>query len=281
MSAIDPRAEDSEFRIVVSRKGKNRPKSRAKLQTSFNRTHKQFNERIEVCHQTVTKQLQAAESELLQSLFFRECCEELQPILAGVKRIICLGLGRFSECSIARYQLAFIRCLRDKANLNERIQFYDPVFSSSEVEILQSLAEAVLQENVEGKYSAEHCRTLFYLPHCPKQIVNNVLWKNWQQEHLTNVILLCNSFCSITNNHPRRFLERSAGYILRATGVFQEVPLRNNFRFTDIFNDTSLHYLPIDVKLDDILWQDTNEPSYDTEDLELITKEVVENLVFS
>ncbi|KFB46000.1 AGAP002668-PA-like protein [Anopheles sinensis] len=281
MSAVAPRAEDSEFRIVVSRKGKNRPKSRAKLQTSFNRPQEQSVERTEVCHHTATKQLQAAESELLQSAFFSECCEEFQPILVGVKRIICLGLGRFSECSIARYQLAFIRCLRDKANLGERVQFYDPVFSSSEVEILQSLAETVLQENVEGKYSTESDRTLFYLPHCPKQIVNNVLWKNWQQEHLTNVILLCNSFCSITNNHPRRFLEKSAGYILRATGVFREVPLRNNFRFTDIFNDTSLHYISTGVKLDDISWENTEEPSYDTEDLELITKEVVENLVFS
>uniref|UniRef100_A0A182IVD9 SRR1 domain-containing protein n=1 Tax=Anopheles atroparvus TaxID=41427 RepID=A0A182IVD9_ANOAO len=278
MSTADHSAEEPDFRFVVPRKGKHRPKSRGKLKTSFNRPQDDTIDRVDVCHNTVTQQLKGAESELLQSAFFAECCENICPHLADVRQIICLGLGNFSECSIARYQLAFIRCLRDRANLSARGQFYDPVFSRSEVEILRTLAETVLEENVEGKYGAE-CKTLFYLPHCPKQIVNNVLWKNWQSAHLTNVILLCNSFGTITSNHPRRLLENSAGYILRAAGAFREVPLRNNFRFADIFNDTSLHYLPSSEKLEESAWEHTEEPSYDAEDLELITRQLVESLV--
>uniref|UniRef100_A0A182UGT8 SRR1 domain-containing protein n=1 Tax=Anopheles melas TaxID=34690 RepID=A0A182UGT8_9DIPT len=221
-------------------------------------------------------QLQQAEADLLQSEFLRECLEKLEPVLVGVQDIICLGLGNFLDCTIARYQLAFIRCVRNKANLTAKGQFFDPVFTPSEVDTLQhALGETVLQENLEGKYSVER-KTLFFLPHCPKQIVNNLLWKNWYPHRLPNVVLLCNSFSTVVNNAPDRLLRINAGYILRAVDLFQEVPLRNSFRFGDIFNDTSLHYFANNDRPagdNAAVWDCTVEPSYAEDDLELISKE--------
>uniref|UniRef100_A0A182SHT4 SRR1 domain-containing protein n=1 Tax=Anopheles maculatus TaxID=74869 RepID=A0A182SHT4_9DIPT len=226
-------------------------------------------------------QLQSAESDISQSTFFRQCLETVEPLLTGVQNIVCLGLGNFHQCAIARYQLAFIRCLRKQTNLTVGGQFFDPVFTSSEVDALHALGETVLHENLEGKYSVER-KTLFFLPHCPKQIVNNLLWKNWDPCRLANVVLLCNSFSTVVNNNPDRLLRLNAGYILRAVQLFREVPLRNNFRFTDIFNDTSLHYFAaIDEAKSQIDWNSVEEPSYESDDLELISKEVVASLEFA
>ncbi|XP_050071990.1 SRR1-like protein [Anopheles maculipalpis] len=278
MSVIDTVANELDFKLVVTKKGRHR-KPRNYRQAVPGQLSEA--ESSKFCRETIITQLQSAETDISQSGFFRECLETVRPVLAGVKNIICLGLGNFHQCAIARYQLAFIRCLREQTNLAVRAQFFDPVFSRSEVETLHTLGETVLHENLEGKYSAER-KTLFFLPHCPKQIVNNLLWRNWDPNRLANIVLLCNSFSTVVNNNPDRLLRVNAGYILRAVNLFREVPLRNNFRFTDIFNDTSLHYLgAIEEVQTPIDWKCTEEPLYERNDLELISKEVVASLEFS
>uniref|UniRef100_A0A182K1H0 SRR1 domain-containing protein n=1 Tax=Anopheles christyi TaxID=43041 RepID=A0A182K1H0_9DIPT len=282
MSEVDTVANELDFKLVVSKKGKHRPKLRSKTQTSLQQLgDKTRADRTEFCQKTVLTQLQQAEADLLQSEFLRECLDNIEPILAGIEHIICLGLGNFLDCTIARYQLAFFRCIRYKANLTVKGQFFDPVFTQPEVDALQALGETVLPENLEGKYSVER-KTLFFLPHCPKQIVNNLLWKNWHPNRLTNVVLLCNSFSTVVNNNPDRILRINASYILRAARLFQEVPLRNIFRFGDIFNDTSLHHLPNGhTENEHIDWDCTIEPSYEPDDLELISKKKVAKLEFA
>ncbi|XP_049283835.1 SRR1-like protein [Anopheles funestus] len=278
MSEVDAVAKELDFKLVVTKKGKHRRKVRKSPPTLLHQLADPERPK-EFCRNRVITQLQAAEADILQSEFFRECLESVQPVLTGVENIICLGLGNFYECVTARYQLAFIRCLRKQTNLDVRGQFFDPVFSRPEVDTLRALEEIVLHENLEGKYSAER-KTLFFLPHCPKQIVNNLLWKNWNPHRLANVVLLCNSFSTVVNNNPDRLLRRNAGYILRAADLFREIPLRNSFRFADIFNDTSLHYLCDSGLKAPIDWDCADEPSYEQDDLELISKEVVAALEF-
>uniref|UniRef100_A0A182P3W2 SRR1 domain-containing protein n=1 Tax=Anopheles epiroticus TaxID=199890 RepID=A0A182P3W2_9DIPT len=281
MSEVDTVAKELEFKLVVTKNGKHRPKSRNKLQSSVHNIGGQVCvERAEFCQKTALTQLQQAESDLLQSEFLRECLASIAPILAGVEQLICLGLGNFLDCTIARYQLAFIRCVRSQTNLPIKGQFFDPVFTQPEVDTLHALGESILHENLEGKHAVER-KTLFFLPHCPKQIVNNLLWKNWHPDRLANVVLLCNSFNTVVNNNPDRLLRVNAGYILRAVDLFQEVPLRNTFRFGDVFNDTSLHYLSDERTSEQGVWDCSNEePWYEEEDLELISKDKVERLVF-
>lgn len=37
-------------------------------------------------------------------------------------------------------------------------------------------------------------KTLFYMPHCGKQLYSNLLWANWSSRLLQNVVLFGNSF---------------------------------------------------------------------------------------
>ncbi|CAB1319865.1 unnamed protein product [Coregonus sp. 'balchen'] len=57
---------------------------------------------------------------------------------------VCYGLGSFSSCVTARYQLAMLLLILE---LLQRCSVYDPVFSSGEMEVLRQLGLTVLTEN--------------------------------------------------------------------------------------------------------------------------------------
>lgn len=153
----------------------------------------------------------------------------------------------------------------------ECLRIFDPVFSAGEKEILRKFNFEVLEENLEGKYLAEK-PTLFYFPHCPKQLSNNFLWKNLSLENLKNLTLISNSFKNIIDSTPERFLRLNAHYLIEIAPYVTEETLENNFKFTDIFNDTSIHYFQAE-KLNLIppeFWLDNKEPTYEKEDLEFV-----------
>ncbi|XP_058454854.1 SRR1-like protein [Malaya genurostris] len=219
-------------------------------------------------------------SDLTSSPFFNEITEKVFPILkqAEISRIICLGLGRLSECPISRHQLAFIFCLKEYINLQDRIKFFDPIFSQLEIKILQHLDGVVLKENLEGKYLSNE-KTLFYLPHCPKQITNNILWKNWRLELLNNTIIISNSFESILISNPRRFLDISANFIRKIAEYCDEISLPINYKHADIFNDISLHLFNTEaLRLKEEQFWEATEPLYNEENLEFITREIQDTL---
>lgn len=187
-----------------------------------------------------------------------------------IKEIICLGIGRISSCYIAKYQLSFISAIKEIFRVPD-LKFFDPVLSSGDKQILETFQYEVLTENTEGKYSAQH-PTIFYLPHCPKQITNNLLFSNWNHDNIRNLILICNSFKSVIETTPERFLRPNAHYILEINPYVNESEIENNFRFSDIFNDFSLHTFPSDKlsKVPASVWKNQPQPSYAEEDLELI-----------
>lgn len=210
--------------------------------------------------------------EIKSSEFFANAVELLKRELGQqeIKEIICLGIGRISSCYIAKYQLSFISAAREFFGVPE-LKFFDPVLSSGEKQLLETLQYEVLTENSEGKYSVQH-PTIFYLPHCPKQITNNLLFSNWNSDSIRNLKIICNSFKSIIETTPERFLRPSAHYILEINPYVNELEIDNNFRFSDIFNDFSLHTFPPDKlsKAPAIVWENHPQPSYAEEDLELI-----------
>lgn len=213
---------------------------------------------------------------LKSSNYFKQTIDKVRTVLipGKVERIICLGLGRFLECPISRYQLAFIRCLQEVIHFDRPIQYFDPVFGKQEVETLEHLNGFVLRENCEGKYSAD-VTTLFYLPHCPKQISNNLLWKNWSLRSLERLFLIGNSFSGIIRNSPNRLLEKNAHFILEVEDSCREIEFENSFNHTDIFNDTSLHYFDVsNLRSKPEEFWISDEPCYTEEDLELITRNI-------
>lgn len=207
------------------------------------------------------------------SEFLQQSIELLRTAIKerDVKEIICLGIGRIAECSIAKHQLAFISVISKQLSIPD-IKFFDPVLSVHENNFLESLNYKVLSENTEGKYLTTH-PTLFYLPHCPKQITNNLLFTNWKPENIENLLLICNSFKSIIETTPERFLRPNAHYILEINQATDELEIKNNFIFSDIFNDFAIHAFPREKvsSLPDEFWENKPAPHYTEEDLEIIT----------
>lgn len=203
------------------------------------------------------------------------------------EEIICLGLGHFSDCVISRHQLSFILNLRDYFNIRNlkfrnnkevTLKFFDPVFLKKEKEILRTFKCEVLDKNLEGKYLCEK-PTIFYFPHCPKQLSNNLIWRNFLPEHLKNIVLISNSFQNIIDTTPERLLRPNAHYLLEINPYVTEHPLVNNFKFTDIFNDFSIHQFPEDV-LETIpgeFWEKNSEPLYCEEDREFVKDDTASN----
>lgn len=262
---------DSEgFVLVTSSKKHRKVKRFEKSNITVSRTV----ERDSVNVEQFLRCFEETQFHLKSSNYFQQTVEKILSVVGKVDRIICLGLGRFLECPISRHQLAFIRCVREVIQYERQIQYFDPVFGKQEIETLERLNGFVLRENCEGKYLAD-VATLFYLPHCPKQISNNLLWKNWSLKALEKVFLIGNSFSGIIRNSPNRLLEKNAHFILKVEDSCREIEFENNFIHTDIFNDTSLHYFdgPSLRSEPEEFWI-SEEPYYTEEDLELITKQI-------
>lgn len=221
----------------------------------------------------IFRQIETIKQEILCSDFFHHTVGILDNILNNqiTTEVFCLGLGHLSDCLIAKHQLGFIIALKEKYQLSG-IKFFDPIFTKEEQEILKKLNFEVLTDNKEGKYIAQSS-TLFFLPHCPKQITNNLLWINWLPENLKNLTLICNSFSTIIESTPERFLKPNANYIIDINTYTDEHQLDNCFKFTDIFNDTSIHTFPIDKlnQAPESIWKNKIEPKYLEEDKEIIT----------
>ena len=152
---------------------------------------------------------------------------------------------------------------------------FDPVLSESEKEILSRLNLSVGQINEEGKFPISE-NTVFYFPHCPKHLPNNLLWSNWKKTSLSKVFLLSNSFERIITNLPSRLIKQEgAEFILRVSGCVKETPVKNNYRLNDVFNDTSIHSFPeillSSKKRDPKFWDRGEAPVYIEPDREFVT----------
>ncbi|KAM8960688.1 SRR1-like protein [Pelodytes ibericus] len=186
---------------------------------------------------------------------------------------VCYGLGSFSSCVLSRNQLAFLLLILDHFKIpRKRCYVFDPVFTPVEISVLQELGFTVILENEEGKRSV--CKpTLFYMPHCGKALYNNLLYSNWSQHALSNMIIIGNSFKSIEERLLSRILQRHYAYIYQSLQVVKEAAFPENHHYNDVFNDTSIHYFPIQNlrTLPIEIWQLQEEPQYqECEDLEII-----------
>ena len=76
-----------------------------------------------------------------------------------------------------------------------RVSVFDPAHSDLERAVLGLLGLEALDTNCEGRFEVHDDPVqLFYLPHCPKQLSNNLLWANWSAEKLQKLVVVGNSF---------------------------------------------------------------------------------------
>lgn len=186
------------------------------------------------------------------------CDEHSMPELREDYDLVCFGLGRFTENLLAFHQLAFVLSIREHLVIGENGRggnciLYDPCFTKREHIILEKLHCSVLKENTEGRYPIKNGRrTIFYLPHCPNILTNNLLKSNWSPGQLSNLLLINNSFQELSVSKPRRLLHSDSNLILDILPYTKEIPLIDSYYFNGIFNDLSLHVFPLSKGLPDV-----------------------------
>nr|CAG4644373.1 EOG090X0FII [Lepidurus arcticus] len=213
---------------------------------------------------SIVKRLEKCVVELRSSEFLTRFLDLLdRQVPSSFSEIVCYGLGRFSDCKVARLQCALLLILQ--SHLSHNILVFDPVFNPVEKAVLQHLNIHLILTNEEGKRSVAPQGTFFILPHCPKQLTNNLLYTNWFPEVLNCSLILSNSFSHIVESTPARILKQEAPYILRIGPYVQETALpKNVFHLDDVFNHLSFHSFPLSnfSSVEEDFWLDNPEPDY-------------------
>lgn len=229
------------------------------------------------------RRVNEAKEELSSSDFFQSVTALLKESLASldnptIVKIVCFGLGSISELSAPRYQLALLLLIKTVFEV-ETIAC-DPSFNNNDLHVLGELGINILATNIEGKYNVLSCQgsVIFYLPHCPKQLMNNLLWSNWGI-NLSKCIIIGNSINSVIENNSRHSITKSACYLNCILPYTLEFAIVNGFRLFDVFNDTSIHVFPESrlQLLPTDFWNHCSEPEYSDSDVEFIQNTLIRN----
>ncbi|XP_073529193.1 SRR1-like protein isoform X2 [Phyllobates terribilis] len=186
---------------------------------------------------------------------------------------VCYGLGNFTSCVISRHQMAFLLLFLERFKIpRHQCYVFDPIFSRLEIAVLQELGLTRVMKNEEGKHAVRK-PTVFFMLHCGKALYNNLLWRNWSSDALSQMIIIGNSFKGIEERLVSRILQRDYIYIYKSLQVVEEMPFPESNHYSDVFNDTSIHSFPMAElkRLPKETWLSQDEPKYqDCEDLEII-----------
>ncbi|XP_045769405.1 SRR1-like protein [Maniola jurtina] len=269
-----PEIDSDGFQIVSSKKSY---KKNTLVPLNKQKFHK--NE-IKIDIEKSHRRIQSTVEELKDSEYLKSVIKAVSNVLKdrNIIEIICFGLGHIGECNVSRYQLAFLLCLINCFK-PQQVLVHDPIFYTDECELIKKFNLTLIEENTEGTYIITNKGiSLVYLPHCPKQLTNNFLWSNWGL-NLENCILLGNTFTSIIDSNSDRILTETVPFIHKIHPLTYEVSLDNNFKYKDIFNDTSIHYFSKE-KLDSVtsdFWINKDKPQY-IDTVEFITSLMVDKL---
>lgn len=133
-----------------------------------------------------------------------------QPQLQPFSQIVCYGIGHFSHTTADRFsaslwQLAGLVALRDyleqTAGQPIKTLYFDPSSSPFENDFLsqQKPQIHVLTENERGRRHLHGTPTLFFMPHCPRKLYENVLVTNWEEFPTTLLVIIGNSLINYAN----------------------------------------------------------------------------------
>lgn len=220
--------------------------------------------------------------EVRESGYFKNLKEQFQEHFGddSFDQLVCLGVGNFSESLQARFQLALFHCMVEDLLHHDlqKVVIFEPIFTNSEVVFAKNClgyenTSNTSSDNLEGKHQVtSECKTFVFMPHCSKQLTSNLLGVNWEPDKLEKLVILCNSFDKLCVSQPERLLrEQGASLILKAAPVCKEIPLKNCFRLTDVFNDLNLHHFPELSGLDQAFWQ-KEDRIVDPSDLEFVPR---------
>lgn len=170
--------------------------------------------------------------------------------------VICYGLGSLDDNLSSRHQFALFLLILDnikacfrQAELN--VELFDPVFNDLDKYILTNVYKFKLEaSNTKcmrhiGEQDDELC--LFYMPHCGKALVNNLLYSNWSFKSLNKIILLGNSLSNMQVNILDSIMSKHYSYIRDASlYLCKEIELNSSCDLTNSFYGFSFHFFELD-----------------------------------
>lgn len=131
---------------------------------------------------------------LTKTQYFISCMDTIRTkSRITYERIIILGVGNFAKSPAALVQLSFGLELCLQLCSTSRGMIYDPVMTSFEQEVCAQLGLVVETGDTEIHHAPTS--SLFYMPHCPYLLYNQILWKNWG-DCLRNVEIIGNRLVS-------------------------------------------------------------------------------------
>ena len=179
--------------------------------------------------------------------------------VAVVEQMICYGIGNFSQTGSSTYYGAPLWQLACAVALQRhftdivgsfRTYYYDPASSEWEIQFVGAeLGFEWLETNDRGNHPVR-AATLFFMPHCPAQLYENVVWSNYlnNNSYQTRIWILGNSLSRVaeTNDCPclRVLAEASSDWQQQ-----QRQPTKTDCdeapgNLYGAFNDTCLSRLP-------------------------------------
>ncbi|RXG68126.1 SRR1-like protein [Armadillidium vulgare] len=172
--------------------------------------------------------------------------------------IICYGLGKISSCYNAQVQLAFLLILKEYLNI-DNVLAYDPVFSPSDKKLLNYFHIDVINQNESAKRIVEE-KTLFYMPHCPFSLYNNLIWANLTGNNLKNVFIIGNSFVNMVSDHISSKFNQKYKYISMVEPFVVECEFPK--LKCDAFNDTKFVSFSVPLVMNTDSHYTFDEPIY-------------------
>ena len=169
-------------------------------------------------YEQIIKNIQLALFKLKRSFFFEEFMKQMRDpeIVAQIERVtehsklqvVLYGIGELEptkherEAEVSHLQLAFVILLKERFEWVNDIVVYDPCLSPLEQKAISAFDCTFLAVNEFGRRTVDR-PTLFFLPHCPALLVNNILSANWTTANLNKIIVLGNSFSEIKDDLSR------------------------------------------------------------------------------
>jgi len=254
--------------FTLVNKGKNKKKQKTKRTTIIDN-----DDRDPIDVEKVLTKINVAVNDLKNATFFTDISSSLKNIDIECEALWCFGLGHLGDCITARFQFALLILLKDVLGLNnEKVFLCDPIFYDEEIEIIKTYNFNVARENIECMLECSS-PTFLFLPHCPKQLSNNLLYSNWSPNSLQNLVIFSNSFNNIVERTPTKVLAQNASYIVDAldNNLVTEIPVTNSFKFNDVFNDLAIHTFSGVHQMNSEFWK-SDKPEYDLCDREFIMK---------
>lgn len=182
-------------------------------------------------------------SEILAHPVWTAISDNLSIINKGsaISEIVCYGLGSvLSGTSIfaSRIQLGLLLALSDSFSVHTTA--YDPAFTDQDIELLKSFGINVFSANNNAKHLAV-TRTLYFMPRCPFELFNNILWKNWF--NLTNVVLVGNDLTFLDTQLPTTQFKSRFLFIYKALHLWKSYNLDAvGSPLDNVMNNSSIYY---------------------------------------